>query len=407
MAATTSSNLHLPVPSDGRVIVTVKPSVSEREVVMERDNIIQMLHAAYLNLNNAMAPFQTRWDANPAMALVEATLEGASDGGATWLADQADMFDRQRLRELARSLQNTGAECLDRFANYSRQQYKDLEREVNKHVSDPQKTLLNWVWWEGLLEEKAERVGAAHVAAYDTLLARAQEAKRTVATGMTTAGKLVKHREAIMRLPVLIAEGVPGPIQSFIENELMDIDPVLAKAIRSDPRFGLVLEVLADRESTLTYLSYAGLMIEAIPPNFMAYVAGKGGMYLIIEVVLLICTALLSAGAAAAARVAMLVARIGGTAARVSGASRKYRNARVGVDAFVRVLDDIGGATQRLHGLAPKMRQARARGATAHGGTRTSLRMKKESIKRDGRCRICGSPKHTTPTNQRGTVKYK
>lgn len=110
MATSPPSILHVPVPADGRVIVTVKPTVTEREVVMERDNIIQVLHAAYLNLNNAMAPFQLRWNANPAMALVEATLEGASDGGSTWLAEQADMFDRQRLRELALSLQKSGAE---------------------------------------------------------------------------------------------------------------------------------------------------------------------------------------------------------------------------------------------------------------------------------------------------------
>jgi hypothetical protein len=66
------------------------------------------------------------------------------------------------------------------------------------------------------------------------LEAEARSTARAVAGSAEKAQKLYKHRAAIMNLPTLIAEGNPKPIQAFVENELMDIDPALAKAIRGN-----------------------------------------------------------------------------------------------------------------------------------------------------------------------------
>ncbi|REL26229.1 hypothetical protein DXX93_06275 [Thalassotalea euphylliae] len=44
--------------------------------------------------------------------------------------------------------------------------------------------------------------------------------------------------------------------------------------------------------SALTYIAYLSLFMEVVPPNFYAFVAGKGSAYLTIEVCLLILTTL-------------------------------------------------------------------------------------------------------------------
>ncbi|QBE65955.1 hypothetical protein [Pseudoduganella lutea] len=406
MEKRSEEDLRLAAPKSGSVIVTAKPTVTEREIVQERGNIVQTLHAAYLTLNDAMAEFQQRWDANPAMSIAEGVVEGAADGGSTWLSDQAEMFEKQYWQQLGKQIEEFSGGCIDRLAIYSRQQYNDLARDVNRLVADPDKTIYNWAWWQQSIEGAVTGTMQEQAARLQALEAEARRTARMVAGSAEKARKLYQHRAAIMNLPVLIAEGDPKPIQAFVENELMDIDPELAKAIRGDQRFAIVLEILADNETTLSYIAYAGLMIEAIPPNFIAYIGGKGAVYLIIELVLLVATALLSAGAAAAARIASLLARLAMTGAKLSGASRKFQRAKVAIAAFVRAVEDLQSAVEQIHQLGPKLISARSRGLVVRGNTETTLLAKKQSIRRDKRCRICGSTNHPTPRNRRGTVIY-
>jgi hypothetical protein len=393
-----SAVLRLPSPQNGKVTVMAKPRVTEREVVQERAIIIQGLHDAYMRLNGAMAEFQQRYDANPALSIAEGVVEGARDGGATWLSDQAEMLDKAYWQNLGKQVGDFTGECIDRMAVYSREQYENLEREVNRLIENPEKTLGNWAWWQKNIESLTGVV---------PLQTEARNVARALVEGALKAQKLYKHRDAIMRLPTLLAKGDPKPIQAFVENELMDIDPELARAIRGDKRFAIVLEVLADHESTMSFVTYMGLMIEAIPPNFLAYIAGKGAMYLIIELVLLIVTAFISAGAAAAARIAQLLVRITAIGRKVSGATRKFVRAKAAALAFVQAVEDLNLAAKRIHDLGPKLMSARSRGVVVSGKTEKTLVTKKKPVTRDARCQLCHSTKHSTPRSKRGTVTYK
>jgi hypothetical protein len=169
----------------------------------------------------------------------------------------------------------------------------------------------------------------------------------------------------------------------------------------------MVLELIADHDSILGYLAYVGLMIEAIPPNFYGYAAAKGGVYLLIELVLLLVTVLLSAGAAAAARVASLVARLAASSAKLANAARKIERAREALDALIRVIEDFCPAATDLRLLGDKLRRARQRGVVLRGNTKTTVAARKQAIKRDRKCQLCGSSQHTTPRHRLGSVKYK
>ncbi|NRR30303.1 hypothetical protein HSX11_08885 [Oxalobacteraceae bacterium] len=396
---------HIKAPLDGAVYVTVEPVVTEKEIVQDREGIIQTLHAAYLNLVDEMAEFQAQWDVNPTIAFISSAKEGVNQGGASWLNDQADLFDKKTWIEIATKAESIAETSVDRLGTYARKQFNDIERAVNKHLSESEDVLHNWAWWERLQEHAKEAVDA-QVNKLNSAKQSVESAAKSVICDAKKAVKIYKHRQAIFNLPNLIANNDPKGVQAFVENELADIDPELAKVIRNDPNFARVLELIADHESALTYLAYVGLIIEAIPPNFYAYSAGKGAAYIVIELVLLIITALLSAGAAAATRIAQLVARFALASARISTAGKKIKKAKAAIDAFIRAIEDLSRAVEDLHALSEKLVKARSKGLVLKGSTKTQLHAKKDLIRRDKKCRLCGSTQHSTPRSRRGKVEY-
>lgn len=396
----------LEAPDDGKVLVTTSPRVTEKEIAEDRDIIVLRLHSAYLNLVDHMAEFQEHWDANPALAYVQSAREGWNAGGAQWLSDQSELFTAELWTDLGSKVREAAGTAIDRLASYSRGQYQSVEKEINKHLENPDDTLLNWAWWQRSLTDTAEKLRDEQLRILNSVGHNVAETASSVLETADKARKIYRHREAILNLPTLIANGDPKPVQKFIDTVLMDIDPQLAKAIRNDPHFAAVLELIADHDSALTYLSYVGLMIEAVPPNFFAYVAGKGGAYLMIEVVMLVVTALLSAGTAAAARVTMLVARFAAAGAKAVTANRHIKRAKVAIEAFIRILKDLSEAADELHDLGLKLIQARSRGLNVRGNTRTTLQARRSAIKRDKKCRLCGSTKHSTPRVRPGEIEY-
>ncbi|MET3134307.1 hypothetical protein AAKU55_004602 [Oxalobacteraceae bacterium GrIS 1.11] len=398
---------HLQVPKDGAVLVTVESDVTEKEIVEERETIVQRLHAAYLNLTDEMAEFQREWDDNPTAAFIHSARDGWNQGGAAWLSDQAELFEKKTWVSLGDKIKEAAGTSYDRLATYSKGRYVEIQKEVNKHVAKPADTIYNWAWWQTALKDEADSLYTQQVKYLESAKHDIVDTANSVLNTFHMSQKIYQHREAILNLPNLIADGKPIPIQAFVEGVLMDIDPELAKAIRHDPNFYLVLEVIADNDSALTYLSYVGLMIEAIPPNFYAYVAGKGGAYVMIEVVMLIVTALLSAGSAVAARIAMLVARFAANSAKLVNIGKKLQRAKAAVDAFIRAIEDFSDAVGDLHNLGAKLVRARSKKLHVRGHTKTTLQAKRESIKRDKKCRRCGSTQHSTPRSRIGTVVYK
>lgn len=390
-------------PDDGSVLATVRPDVTEREIVEDRDAIVHRLHAAYLNLTDHMAEFQQQWDEGPTMAFITAAREGWNQGGADWLNDQAELFEKETWLQLGRNVKEFTGSAFDRLATYSKQRYESLRDEINQHVENADDTILNWAWWQrGIEDEINERIEMLQSAG-----AAVADGAQSVLDTAEKARKIYQHREAIMKLPELIAGGDPKPVQAFVDTVLMDIDPELAQSIKRDPNFAVVLELIADHDSALGYVAYVGLSVEAVPPNFYAYTAGKGGAYVAIEVVLLLVTALLSLGTGVAARIGMLTARFASAGAKAATAGAKIKRAQAAVQAFIRLLEDFARAVEDLHALGAKLIRARSKGVVLRGNTKTTVMAKRESIKRDKRCRICGSTKHSTPRHRPGTVVYR
>ena len=397
-----SERKNILVPKDGSVIVTVETDVTEQEIVEERESIVQRLHMGYMNLVEDMQEFQQQWDADGKLSLLTAAYEGVRAGGGAWWDDFDDIFEKEIWIDLGDKVKNFAGETYDRTAVYSKKVYTRL-------IVDRADTIYTWNWWGRRLIDVGSNVDK--ISPFFYLQKKGMETLGTVAISagksLFLSQKIYIHRAAILNLPTLIASGDTKGIEAFVDQELKDIDAEFAKAIKTDPNFPLVLEVIQDQDSALTYVTYMSLMIEAVPPNFYVYVAAKGGVYLLIEVVLLIVTALLSAGTAAAARIATLVARLATTSVKTAVAGNKIKKGQAAISAMGRMLQDFSDAADNLHKLGYKLQKARSKGLVLTGSTKTTLTAKKDNIKRDKKCRLCGSTAHATPRYRLGTVVYK
>jgi len=107
-----------------------------------------------------------------------------------------------------------------------------------------------------------------------------------------------------------------------------------------------------------------------------------------------------------AARITMLIGRFAAAGVKVVTANRRIQRAKAAIEAFIRILRDLSDAVDDLHNLGAKLLQARSKGLVVRGNTKTTLAAKRTSIKRDKKCRVCGSTTHTTPRRRPGNVEY-
>lgn len=142
-------------------------------------------------------------------------------------------------------------------------------------------------------------------------------------------------------------------------------------------------------------------MMEAIPPNFYACIAGKEGVSLLIGVVLLSMTTLLNPGAAVAGRIAMLVS----SSANICAGGKDAARAKAAT-VLTAMLEDVACAVADLHKLGAKLVMARAKGLPDNEHSRMLLQAARASIRREKQCRLCGSTGHGTPRGRAGTVEY-
>lgn len=394
------------VPNDGGVLVTVETSVTEKEIFEARNEIVLRLEGAYNNLVFEMKEFQERWDADPIASLYDAAIEGGHAGSAEWLSDQEEMLSAAYWNEIGVSIKNSVGGALDSAAIEVVERYEKIKTVTNRHLDNPHDTILNWAWWQKKAVDTSKDYHAEQRAKFRQYSARVQTVVESVDAAADMSAKIYFHRKAILALPETLVANDRLKIKEFIDVVLTDIDPKLAREVKENENVAIFLTLLNDHDSILSYLSYAGLMLEAIPPNFFVYVAGKGGAQLLIEVVLLIVTAVLSAGAAAAARVGMLVARLAGTSVRLASANRRIRRAQQAIDSATRVVEDLSRAAGDLHQVGYKLLEKRSISYTARSSTKSTIHAKQTAIKRDAKCKVCGSSKHKTPRRRRGTITY-
>jgi hypothetical protein len=388
------------LPKDGAVAIEAHPTITEEEIANELEWITINLDGVYNQIADAMRPFQAKWQEDPELALVDAVLEGATEGGGAWVEDLGDLFKGETWSAVGEWISDVGATVADTVADYAKKQGK----RVNELLEKPDRTIFSWSWWAKQAEDKVKEAQKTVDDAQKTVTSAAKAS----AEAIRQAKAIWKHRKAICNLPELIAAGDAKAVQRFVDTVIKDIDPELAKQIKASKDFYAVLALIDDPDSVLTYLTYVHLTLEAIPPNFYAYIGGSAGVYVLCEVILLIVTALFTGGVAAAGRLAALSARIVASSAKAAKVTQKIENATKAIHAFKEVITRFVNVADDLRLLGRKINFARQHNVKLKGKTKTTLQAKRTTTKRDRKCRICGSTKHKTPAHvPRGCVVYR
>lgn len=394
---------------DGSVTATVQPSVSEKEIFEARKAIESRLQHCYDNVVEHMKEFREHWVNDKEKSLVWAAYEGASAGGSEWWEDSKQIFDKETWVSFGKKVEDFAGSAYDRTAQYSASVYESVKTTVNKNINNIDNTLANWSWWSTLaddIEQAGKNTAAAMEQKADAMTQSALQTIHAAQSALEMSKRIYQHRNEIAKVPTLIADGDVVGVQNFVDGPLMQIDPELAKAIKSDPEFYTVLAIIEDHDAALTYLSYFSLVVEAIPPTFYAYMAAKGAATLMIELITLLIAMLLTAGAALVARVTAFVARLAATSSRLARVTGRVKNAKKALDAFIRVVDDFMNAAQDLRGLGKKLHSARNKDKVLKGSTKAKIKHTRDPIRREHHCAFCGSGAHHTPHGRLGHLTY-
>ncbi|MEQ3531441.1 hypothetical protein [Pseudoalteromonas sp. XMcav11-Q] len=399
------------LPQEGQVTVEVaRNEALEAEINNLKSSLHMQLDGAYRDTVSNMSGFQSDWDEYGFAAIAINGAQGAYQGGSKWLEDQADLFEAQTWIDLGKTIKSVAGSAYDTTADYASERFEQLRQSANEMSNwieeDASEDLLSWNWYQANTQRALDAAEQAYRDVHHDTTQYLNDAADVIKNTSHYANALYTHRHAITNLLDDIAKGEVAKVQQFVDTTLVDIDPELAASIKNTPDFYLVLALIDDHDSALTYVAYASLFMEAVPPNFYAYIGGKGGAYVAIEVCLLLATSLLTLGAGTAARVTALAAKLSANGARAASTSVKVKKAQAAISAFIRTLEDFNDSTTTLKKLGKKLTTARSSGLLLKGKTNSTLTAKKQTTKRQTRCRLCGKTDHTTPRSLRGIVHY-
>ena len=388
--------------------IVAEPGI-EDEIKKAKEAIEAQLDGAYRATVESMAEFQELWDTYGYASIAISGAEGAYQGAANWLGDQAELFEAETWKKLGTDIADITSTAFDYASDYAKETGDKILKTANElsdWTDENEDNLTNWNWWQTQINEAIGAVGSEVDEQIDYAQERIDNAIDFLGESKEKLDKLIKHKDEIAKLPEYIASGDAVKVQLFVDTVLKDIDPELADEIKNSAEFPLVLELINDHEAALVYVTYMQLFMEAVPPNFYAYISGKAGAYVGIELLLLIGVSFLTAGAGTAARLTALAARISASSAKVAKVGQKIKKAKAAIDALVETIEDFVDVIGKLKELGTKLKKGRSAGLVKSGRSKGTLKMTKDNKKRDKRCKNCHKSDHPTPRSLHGKVEY-
>lgn len=381
---------------EGIVEVRVKRVTGEEQAIASlKDELRNSLDSGYQDLVTAMKPFRQQWDEYGYFSLSISRLDGALKGGEEWLEEQAELFDGDLWEQFGQKISDGLSDALDYTASYIPETYDNITSSIEKTLKDSD-NLTSWNWWQAQIRDIA-------IAKVRKTYTNYADAKEFLDDSVDLISKLFKHKNSILNLPKQIAAGDATSVQNFVDTVLKDIDPDLSNQIKESQDFYLVLELIADHDAALTYFTYVSLFLEAVPPNFYTYVAGKAGIYVVLEVLLGMVITFLTLGVGTAARLTALAAKFTVTSVRVKKKLDKADKAQAAVKAMIEKFSD---STDTLKQLGQKLAITRSAGRHKIGIENSTISDKKDMKKRKKKCRFCGGD-HEPPKSLEGWVQYR
>ena len=364
----------------------------EKEIENSRKSIEAYLDGIYNALVQDMSGFQQQWEEEGIFSLDDGVINGTKG----WGSDLVELFSPRIWQDMGDTLSASGSDAYDYLYNYANDTYDS----ITKSITDEEGNLRNVTWFIAQLREDLSDIQQSTFETIDDAIDNAQSLYADGEDFLRKLECVAKNRQAILDLPKSLADGDIDAIELFVDTILMEIDPEWAKEIKESENFTKALAVIQDHSSAMLYNAYLSLIIEAIPPNFYTYHAGKAGAYIALEVLFTIALSILTLGVGAAARITAVTAKLALGTKRVS----TLNHASKALNTFVDTTKGMVDVLQDYDKLADKLIK-RPLGSVKGKGNET-LTMTKTNVKRSGKCRLCQSDKHKTPKLYRGEVNY-
>lgn len=372
-------------------------------IVSQRDGLEMLLDGAYRNTVHSMREFQQVWDAEGYGSFITSTWDGIAAGADAWYEDSKDLFTIETWQSLKGAISTAGGKMAD--AAYSN--LESARENLDQLLEEGEENDWSWSWLGGKVEDKAKAIDAQITETVESAIDSGQELLDDAQKLVDISAKVFKHKDEILNLCTYLAEADLAKIENFIDTVVADIDPELAKELRTDTEgFSAAIEVLND-DSGRIFMAYLSLTIDAVPPNFYGYISGKAGVYIFIELILFLVLAIFTAGTGVAVRIGTIAARIATSGTKAVALNKKIQTGRKAVSAFTNNIDDFLEGSKLIKGIGSNLRRTRTQGIKASGNHGQTLAVTKETKRQEAKCRICGSTDHTTPRTMKGSVEYK
>jgi len=372
-------------------------------IVSQRDGLEMLLDGAYHSTVQSMREFQQVWDEEGYGSFITSTWDGIAAGADAWYEDSKDLFTIETWQSLKGAISTAGGKMAD--AAYSN--LESARENLDQLLEEGEENDWSWSWLGGKVEDKAKAIDAQITETVESAIDSGQELLDDAQKLVDISAKVFKHKDEILNLCTYLAEADLAKIENFIDTVVADIDPELAKELRTDTEgFSAAIEVLND-DSGPIFMAYLSLTIDAVPPSFYGYISGKAGVYIFIELILFLVLAIFTAGTGVAVRIGTIAARIATSGTKAVALNKKIQTGRKAVSAFTNNIDDFLEGSKLIKGIGSNLRRTRTQGIKASGNHGQTLAVTKETKRQEAKCRICGGTDHTTPRTMKGSVEYK
>jgi hypothetical protein len=348
-----------------------------------RFSLESSLDTTYRRVLTSMQEFQSQWDEYGIFSTAISYKDGALAGSELWfdhLADTKKLItetDWQGLSETAYEKVTAGLET-------AVGSIEDSHKKAANWLIEGAQQEKPWAWFGNQITDASEYAWNAYTNTVedvaDDIADLFKETKEDLESIADISVKLFEHRDDIFLFFQNISSANTSDIANFIDTVIADIDPELARSIKEDTdSYGVFLELINDDAGRI-FLSYLGLIIGAVPPNFYAFLYGAAAAYIILEVLFCILLAFISGGLAVAARFAAIIARIAVMGMKVTAVNKRIASGARAVSAYIDSLKVIESSLKQLKAIGANTRRIKLKDQKASGSTGETLVIERKVV---------------------------
>jgi len=348
-----------------------------------RFSLESSLDTTYRRVLTSMQEFQAQWDEYGIFSTAISYKDGALAGSELWfdhLADTKKLItetDWQGLSETAYEKVTAGLET-------AVGSIEDSHKKAANWLIEGAQQEKPWAWFGNQITDASEYAWNAYTNTVedvaDDIADLFKETKEDLESIADISLKLFEHRDDIFLFFQNISSANTSDIANFIDTVIADIDPELARSIKEDTdSYGVFLELINDDAGRI-FLSYLGLIIGAVPPNFYAFLYGAAAAYIILEVLFCILLAFISGGLAVAARFAAIIARIAVMGMKVTAVNKRIASGARAVSAYIDSLKVIESSLKQLKAIGANTRRIKLKGQKASGSAGETLVIERKVV---------------------------